>query len=56
MKTNVAFIIHDSVVLDMPYEERHILPQVIELFEDTRLGKFPCNISVGKDLGKMVRL
>jgi len=56
MKTNVAFIIHDSVVLDMPYEERHILPQIIELFEDTRLGKFPCNVSVGKNLGKMVRL
>ena len=56
LKTNVAFIIHDSVVLDMPYEERHLLPQIIEIFEDTRLGKFPCNISVGKNLGKMVRL
>ena len=31
MKTNVAFIIHDSVILDMPYEERHLLPQIIEI-------------------------
>ena len=56
MKTNVAFIIHDSVVLDMAPEESHLLPQIIEIFEDTRLGKFPCNISVGKNLGQMVRL
>ena len=54
MKTNVAFIIHDSVVLDMAPEESHLLPQIIEIFEDTRLGKFPCNVSVGKNLGKMV--
>ena len=56
LKTSVAFIIHDSVVLDMPYEERHILPQIIEIFEDTSLGMFPANVSVGKNLGKMVRL
>ena len=56
MKTNVAFIIHDSVILDMAPEESHLIPQIIEIFEDTKLGKFPCNISVGKNLGQMVRL
>ena len=56
MKTNVAFIIHDSVVLDMPPEESHLLPQIIELFEDTKLGRFPVNVSAGKNLGQMVRL
>ena len=56
METNVAFIIHDSVVLDMSYEERHLLNQIIEIFQDTQLGHFPCNVSIGRNLGNLERV
>ena len=55
-KTNVAFLIHDSIVLDMPFEERHLVNQIVEIFEDTTLGKFPSNISIGTNLGSLARL
>ena len=55
-KTNVAFVIHDSIVLDMSYDERHLLSQIVEIFEDTRLGKFPSGLSIGRNLGNLVRL
>jgi len=52
-KSNVAFIIHDSVILDLHYDERHLLPQIREIFMDTKLGKFKTNMQVGTNLGKM---
>ena len=44
---------HDSVVLDMCYEERGLLSQIQELFEDTALGTFKSRLSIGKDYGNM---
>lgn len=55
-KSNVAFIIHDSVVLDLHHEERNLLPQIKEIFMDTRLGSFKTNVKVGKTLGYMQEL
>lgn len=55
-KTNVAFLIHDSIILDMPFEERHLLDQILEIFQDTTLGHFPAGISIGRNLGNMARL
>lgn len=55
-KTNVAFLVHDSIILDMPFEERHLLPQIIEIFQDTTLGNFPTGVSIGRNLGNMERL
>ena len=55
-KTNVAFLIHDSIILDMPFEERDLVGPITEIFEETKLGKFPSNMSLGANLGNMVRL
>ena len=55
-KTNVAFLIHDSIILDMPFEERELLNQILEIFQDTTLGHFPAGISIGRNLGNMARL
>ena len=33
-KTNVAFLVHDSIILDMPFEERDLVEQIVEIFED----------------------
>ena len=52
----IAFTIHDNIVLDIPYEERYIIPEMIEVFSDTPLGKFLINVKAGKDFGNLKEL
>ena len=52
-KSNVAFLIHDSVIIDLKYEDRHLLPQIKEIFQDTTLGNFQCGMKIGKNLGNL---
>ena len=53
LKTNVAFLVHDSIVLDVPFEEKNRIKEIVEIFENTKLGKFKVNINVGKNLGEL---
>ena len=55
-RSNVAFIIHDSVILDLRHSERDLLPQIREIFTDTKLGQFKANVKVGKNLGAMEKI
>ena len=52
-KSNVAWMVHDSVILDMSFEDRQLLPQIEEIFEDTALGRFSSSLSIGKNYGNM---
>ena len=52
-KTKVAFVVHDSVVLDLHKSETYLIPQIKEIFEDTDLGKFPVNMKLGKNYGNL---
>ena len=52
-KTNVAFTIHDSLVLDFHLSDQTMVSRMIEEFSNTDLGKFKVNISGGKDFGEM---
>jgi hypothetical protein len=52
-KTFIAFTIHDNIVLDMPHEERYIIPELIEIFSNTALGKFLVNVKAGRDFGNL---
>jgi len=52
-KSNVAFAVHDSVVIDLDYSERNLLPQIKELFADTKLGKFKVDTKIGKNMGQL---
>ena len=49
----IAFTIHDNIVLDIPDEERYIIPELIEIFSDTALGRFMVNVKAGKDFGNL---
>jgi hypothetical protein len=40
-------------VLDIPDEERYIIPELIEIFSDTALGRFMVNVKAGKDFGNL---
>jgi len=53
LKTNVAFLVHDSIVLDVPLEEKDRIREIVEIFQNTKLGKFKVNINVGKNLGEL---
>ena len=52
-KSYVAFTIHDCVIIDLHRDDRHIIPQLKEIFEDTKLGNFPSSCHIGKNLGEM---
>ena len=52
-KSYVAFTIHDCVIIDLHRDDRHLIPQLKEIFEDTRLGHFPSGCSIGMNLGSM---
>ena len=53
LRTNVAFLIHDSVILDVPLEEKDKIKEIVEIFQNTKLGIFRTNIKVGKTLGDL---
>ena len=52
-KTNIAFLIHDAVILDLAENDRYELPDILQAFSDTRLGKFKVNVMAGNSLGDM---
>jgi hypothetical protein len=52
-RSHVAFVVHDSVVIDLHKDDRRMIPDLVEMFGDTKLGKFKVNCSIGKDLGNM---
>ena len=52
-KSNVAFMLHDCVVLDFSEQDAHLLPQIKQIFGDTRLGKFKINTKAGKTYGSL---
>jgi hypothetical protein len=52
-RSHVAFVVHDSVVIDLHRSDRRLIPQLKEMFGDTKLGQFKVNCSLGKNLGEM---
>ena len=56
MKTNIAFMIHDSIVLDMSAEDEYKLDKIFKTFAATCLGTFETNVKAGKNFGDMKKL
>ena len=52
-RSHVAFVVHDSVVIDLHQDDRFLIPQLSDMFGDTKLGRFKVNCSLGKNLGGM---
>ncbi len=55
-KSRIAFCIHDSLVLDMCREEKHVLEGLIEEFSKTKFGVFKTNVSMGRHFGAMRKI
>jgi hypothetical protein len=52
-KSKVAFIVHDEIVLDIHAEDRYKIPELKEVFQNTKLGRFRANVKAGKNYGVM---
>jgi len=52
-KSKVAFIVHDEIVLDIHAEDRYKIPELKEVFQNTKLGRFRANVKAGKNYGMM---
>ena len=56
VKSNIAFLIHDAVIIDLADEDRYEILNMLDTFSNTRLGTFKVNTSIGKNLGEMKEL
>ena len=52
-KSFIAFSVHDSLVIDLAKEDKELIPELIRVFEETPIGNFKANLSLGKSYGKM---
>jgi len=49
-KSFVHSVVHDSLTIDLSYEDRNLLPHIQEIFEDTQLGWFRSSVHAGHNL------
>mgnify|MGYP003120668553 FL=1 len=52
-KSFIAFIVHDSVVIDVDRSDQSKLNEIINVFSKTDLGTFKTNVAIGKNFGDM---
>jgi len=52
-RSHVMAVVHDSVIVDLHRDDRRMIPHLKQIFEDTKLGKFKVNVSLGRNLGEM---
>ena len=55
-KSFIAFPVHDSIVIDMTLDDIKKVPDLVELFGATELGKFLVNVSAGKTFGALKKV
>ena len=55
-QSHVAFLLHDSIVIDLSSCDRHMLGDLVKTFSKTELGDFRANVSAGRSFGDMRRL
>jgi len=52
-KSSIAFMIHDSLIIDFDRNELNSLKELVRMFSQTRFGEYLVNLHVGKDFGTM---
>ena len=48
-KSCISHIVHDEIVVDLDDSERSIVPEIKEIFENNKIGKFLCNLNAGQN-------
>ena len=49
----IAFMMHDSIVIDLKYEERQMIPELMKIFGTTPFGDYKVNVALGENFGDM---
>lgn len=52
-RSSIAFVVHDSIVLDFADEDRQTLAELVSEYSTTRLGQFMVNLNAGKNFGNL---
>jgi hypothetical protein len=52
-ESNIAFMLHDSIVIDLKHDERQIIPELMKIFSATPFGEYRVNVALGKHFGDM---
>jgi len=55
-KSFVSFCIHDSIVIDLSFEDRDAVDLLKNEFSKTAFGDLKTNLSLGKDFGNMTKI
>ena len=55
-KTKIAFVVHDSIVLDMAKGEEHSVNELFHAFAENELGEFLTNARAGTNYGELKKL
>jgi hypothetical protein len=55
-KSHIAFMIHDSLVIDLAKEDVGLLTKALKVFSQTDLGEFSVSTQVGKNFGEMRKI
>jgi len=52
-KSNIAFLMHDSIILDFAAEDKQHIREIVKMFQETRFGEYRTNVKMGKNFGEM---
>lgn len=55
-QSQIAFIIHDSIVIDMKKQDKSKINSIINAYCDTQLGKYRCSAKIGANFGEMKKI
>ena len=56
MRSDIVFLMHDSIVIDYCADEKSKLIDILNIFKKTRLGDYVVNLSLGKNFGDMRKI
>ena len=51
--SQISFLIHDAIIIDMKKEDFHLLDALVSLMQSTNFGNFKINIKKGNSLGTL---
>jgi hypothetical protein len=55
-ESKIKIVIHDNIVIDMKKEEKHLIKQIVDTYNNTEFGKFKSSVKIGKTLGDMRKI
>lgn len=55
-QSKIKIVIHDNIVIDMKKEDKHLIQQIVDVYNNTEFGKFKSSVKIGKTLGDMRKI